>query len=112
MTIKAKDAMETLAAFQEETGKTAHELVQVILRLYQLAARVQRYNELDCNHGLDPRQQRVSDRLEKAMVELAASIGLVGKHGGDPRGYPFYVLLPKTRRYNSWGGAETGWGIG
>lgn len=49
-------------------------------------------------------------QIEHRMKQLADSIGCQIKFGGDPRGYTVKVVLPDGR-YNTWGGAEEGWGI-
>jgi len=51
-------------------------------------------------------------RLEKRITELVESIHGIEKviFTGDPRGYTVKLFLA-TGRSNTWGGAESGWGI-
>ncbi len=112
MAHKTRDVLDTLAALEAETGKTARELAPIVDELYTLAKRADHYNEMRCNVEMTDQQEARADRIDARMVALVASIGLTGTPNGDPRGFAFYVHLPKTGRYNSWGGAETGWGIG
>ena len=59
-------------------------------------------------------EERIEQRITNYFTLYAALSGsdLPVNFNGDPRGYPVKVVLPKTRRYNTWGGAETGWGFG
>lgn len=42
---------------------------------------------------------------------MAESLGVTLELGGDPRGYTVKLMTPKSGRYNTWGGAECGWGV-
>ena len=43
---------------------------------------------------------------------MGEEYGLKFEIDGDPRGFAIKLKTPKTGRYNTWGGRETGWGIG
>lgn len=48
------------------------------------------------------------DRCEARVSALLARHGLTATFNGDPRGFPFLIILPSGRS-NSWGGV--GWGL-
>ena len=112
MARNGKEITEAMAAIIEETGRPPSEVGAVVTELFSLAKRANRYNEINCNGELTERQDALSAKVDTRMTELAASLGLESELNGDPRGFPFYVKLPKTGRSNSWGGSERGWGIG
>lgn len=58
----------------------------------------------------DKRIEKDTERYERLVIRAASEIGLVVHFGGDPRGYTVKVKLP-SGRYNTWGGAEDGWGV-
>lgn len=58
----------------------------------------------------DARIERDEKRIEKRITEICAPLGLTPRFGGDPRGYTVSLHLP-SGAYNSWGGAENGYGV-
>lgn len=48
---------------------------------------------------------------ERRILAIAETIGARVKLGGDPRGFTVKLMMPKTGAYNSWGGAEEGFGV-
>jgi hypothetical protein len=54
------------------------------------------------------RRDELRDEVENVIKKFGVSFKY--KVTGDPRGLCFKVILP-TGRYNSWGGAEDGWGF-
>lgn len=64
-----------------------------------------------CNHGLTARQERRQKSLCEHASAVASRYDATVDCGGDPRGYVLKIILP-TGRYNTWGGKESGWGIG
>lgn len=58
---------------------------------------------------IERRQKTVGTRLKR----LAADLKLPMTIGGDPRGYVVKVFMssPNGTPYNSWGGAECGYGV-
>ncbi len=65
-----------------------------------------------CNGTYTPRMESRERNIEKRVTEIAQSIGLKATFDGDPRGYTVKLHAPKGNFYNTWGGAETGYGIG
>lgn len=56
--------------------------------------------------GLEVRQARTDKRIK----ELCAAFGIKVELGGDPRGYTCKLHLP-SKRGNTWGGSESGYGV-
>ena len=56
-------------------------------------------------------RDKKESQIEKRLFEIAKSIGVRLELGGDPRGYTVKLMTPKTEKYNTWGGAECGWGV-
>jgi hypothetical protein len=50
--------------------------------------------------------------LEADIRAIAAGFGLKVKFDGDPRGFTVKLHAPKGTVWDTWGGAETGYGIG
>lgn len=47
---------------------------------------------------------------ERRIAAYCAQLGCPVRFGGDPRGFVVNLALP-SGAYNSWGGAEEGWGV-
>lgn len=58
----------------------------------------------------DARIEKESDRMERLIQAAATELGLVAKFDGDPRGCTVKLILP-SKRYNTWGGEDEGWGV-
>lgn len=56
------------------------------------------------------RCEKREQQLERRMKEIADKLGIEIRFGGDPRGYTVRLMLPDGR-YNTWGGAEYGYGV-
>ena len=54
--------------------------------------------------------EKRQEQIEKRIQQVCELIGCTVRFGGDPRGYTVSVFLP-SGRYNTWGGAESGWGV-
>lgn len=97
--------------------KHLHASSAEIDRIFRLARRANRYNTAACNRELSPREAKLAEKtdaeFEALVAEIAKREGLaVGvKCKGDPRGYPFKIRVEPDRPYNTWGGAEDGWGV-
>jgi hypothetical protein len=76
--------------------------------LMRLAKRHGKLAERECNVG--DVSDKTWERLEAKIRAVCAEIGCEVKLGGDPRGYTVKVIVP-SGRYNTWGGAEDGWGV-
>lgn len=113
MTTKADDFALFVAVLAEALkGPEANPAATANLALAfrRLARTLTRYAVKDCNIGLTEADKVRQRRAERAAAGLATAAGLTAKVGGDPRGYCFRLVLP-TGRYNTWGGAEEGWGV-
>lgn len=78
--------------------------------LYKLGIQCRRNAEKLCNEeNYEDQRELLRAKLQKIKnkhgVEFEATVT------GDPRGYCLKVMLPQGQ-YNSWGGAEDGYGFG
>jgi len=95
------------------TGGTTRTLADELMRL---ARRHGKLAERLCNDpSYGPREERADANLERRMIELIRKPDLAHaiagiKFSGDPRGYTVKVFL-RSGDYNTWGGAEYGWGV-
>jgi hypothetical protein len=68
-----------------------------------------------CNGYRHEADEKADERREARAVKRAAAILApyeVGfTTGGDPRGACFYLKTPRSKRHNTWGGAESGWAV-
>lgn len=89
----------------DEVASDATEIRRAAEHLSSLA-------EADCNRGLSGREEAKEARLREKVVALVAEgyDGLTPRFGGDPRGY-VVALVCRDGEHNSWGGAESGWGV-
>ena len=81
------------------------------IELDKIARSLHHLAEVGCNYGLTKRQETREANLEKKALAIADKYGFEIDFNGDPRGFPIYIHLPDGS-YNSWGGQETGYGIG
>lgn len=77
-------------------------------RLVKIATSLHHLDEVDCNYGLNKRQETRQSNLMKKAEELANVIGLHAYHQGDPRGCSLYLVrdletAQRTHNYNSTG---------
>ena len=102
-----------LSAYIGSVGKrTPREAAQDAAELCRFATSLSRLNEIACNSGLTERQERRKQNLQTRIKTVLESAGLVLNHfNNDPRGYSVYLDLPDGS-YNSFGGRESGYGIG
>jgi hypothetical protein len=85
-----------------------HGLPGLLDDLMKLAKRHGKLAERECNVG--DVSDKTWERLEAKIRAICEEIGCGVKLGGDPRGYTVKVIVP-SGRYNTWGGAEEGWGV-
>ena len=104
------EVAELAALITKDTTLTPYAAAQSAVALKHMANRLHRYAEAACNYGLTEQQEKRVASLEKRVAKLCQDMGLTVKFNGDPRGYAVKVQLP-SGRYNTWGGAEDGWGI-
>jgi hypothetical protein len=102
-----------LSAYIVSIGKrTPRDAAQDAAELCRLANSLNRLNEIACNFGLTERQERRKQNLQTRIKTVLEGAGLVLNHfNSDPRGYAVYLDLPDGS-YNSFGGRESGYGIG
>lgn len=97
-----------LATFAREFPSAS---MDVARRLLREATGSQRANEILCSIDVGEREQaRIEKREERRdarVAKLAESIGAKLKPGGDPRGFPYVLLLPSEATYD-WGGQGLG----
>lgn len=63
-----------------------------------------------CQARWDAWIEKREAQIERRIKQLCDEIGLPVDFGGDPRGYTVKVFFP-SGKYNTWGGAESGYGI-
>lgn len=108
---KAIALAELAAIIASETDTSPNFAVRFAVKLIGYSNRLQRYHETGCNYGLNDKQKASVERLRERARADVKEIGLTINHfNSDPRGYAIYLTLP-SGRYNSFGGAESGWGI-
>lgn len=105
-----KAEAEFLCAMIEEFGNS-YTTQGVVIRLLSLAKAHQLVAVERCNVGDSDYLMKRQEWLRKAMIKIANPINATLKFGGDPRGSTVRVMMPKTKLYNSWGGAEEGYGV-
>ncbi len=89
------------------------------LELMRLARASQRWNERLCSVQMTPEEEARGEAREERRIAKAKRIveayGFVLVECGDPRGYALRVIFApldlKNSPYNTWGGAESGWGV-
>ena len=116
--------------YSNEVRRMAHELSSAqngLVMPYALKAlrdRALRYGRIQvsrCNDdpsdkpaGWEERRDSKETQLEDDMRQIIAEDFPKGfailEFGGDPRGYTVKLKRPDGR-YNTWGGAESGWGV-
>jgi hypothetical protein len=102
-----------VSAYIVSIGKrTPRDAAQDAAELCRFANSLNRLNEIACNFGLTERQERRKQHLQTRIKTVLERAGLVLNHfNSDPRGYAVYLDLPDGS-YNSFGGRESGYGIG
>jgi hypothetical protein len=90
-------------------GLKARDEIQDMVRY---AKSLHKIAEHDCNGTMTTRMERQSENTEHKIQVIAKKYGLRATFDGDPRGYVVKLHSPKSDVYNTWGGAESGYGIG
>lgn len=80
--------------------------------LVRIAKEYNSIQEKACNGELTARQTSREGNIEKEVTRIAHKYGMAVQFSGDPRGYCVKLHAPTKDVYNTWGGAETGYGIG
>jgi hypothetical protein len=126
----SKDRDEFIAVLVREfPDKPMAEVIRVAKLLMRHARTYGRIQEMECNghpaqsnpympietlNKLQARHEAYCEkegkRMEGLLTRAGAALGCEVKFTGDPRGYTVRLMLP-SKRYNTWGGAEDGWGV-
>lgn len=126
----AKERQEFISRFREEfPSHTREECLQAALLLLRHSRTHGRLAEESCNghpaqgspsmeiarlnklqDAWDARIEKKEKQIEARMAEICKPFNLPITFGGDPRGYTVKVKFP-SGRFNTWGGAEDGWGV-
>lgn len=86
---------------------------KVARALVRHAKALHRLYECNCNRDLTPAEESLVRRHESAVARLCATVQIEAKFNPDPRGFPVKLHFGGgDQPYNTWGGAECGWGIG
>lgn len=62
-----------------------------VVRLVDIAKKLHRLDEIDCNEGLSAAQERRESDLTGEAVRIASAYNLKLRRQGDPRGLPMYL---------------------
>lgn len=74
------------------------------------AERVQAHAVAMCNYQPTKTQDTRAENAGKRIVEALKPYGIKADLGGDPRGACVKLHL-KSKRYNTWGGEESGYAV-
>jgi len=98
----------------QDDGASDQQCAKAAAKLASWARAIGRINIEECNRELRGSEIEKRERLQTEVERLAEAFGVVADTHEDPRGYPvklhFTYVDPKPG--NTFGGAETGWGIG
>ena len=67
---------------------------------------------IECNGETMPKDSQRKALLEASIRKIVKEFRLIALFGGDPRGFTVKIHSPTRDVYNTWGGAESGYGIG
>lgn len=116
-----KEHKEDIAVFLAEAreGTTQVAASTVLSRVRRRGKELHKIYERQCNGHQKPngdwdeaaatRDELREEALETEIKALGEPFGVTFTTQGDPRGNPVSLLTPKTGRYNTMGGAESGW---
>lgn len=107
--IKAMRQANVEAFHENRFGLASRRLVELMVTK---AKRLHRIAENHCNGREYKGMLTREANLEKMISELAKGFGLTVVFDGDPRGYVVKLHAPNKDVYNTWGGKESGYGIG
>ena len=63
------------------------------------------------NDGLTEAQEKRDQSNDAAVMDLASKLGVLLEIQGDPRGFTVKLKTPKSKKYNTMGGVDVGWGV-
>lgn len=79
--------------------------ISVVMESYKelvtIAKKLHHLDEVSCNYGLSPRQEKRIEKLEKEAQQIVDSFGfhLIVYHQSDPRGGTLYLCTNKEKYY-------------
>jgi len=93
-------------------GRRDNEVARDAAEIRRLSASLAAFAAGECNRSLSDREKAREERIGAKLTALVAEgyEGLALRLSGDPRGY-VVSLVCRDGEYNSWGGAESGWGV-
>lgn len=101
-----------IAQYAPEPPATWSECVRLAKRIRRLARAIHRLAETACNRELTDDEKKRDENAVHNFKQAAKSIGCGSRFSGDPRGCCAFLVFPEiTRRFNTWGGVEDGWGV-
>lgn len=101
----------TLYSAQPALSKRpAADVVRAVDAVITASASLQSLAVKDCNVGLTRRDENRKETLQATIAGHCKILGAKPKFNGDPRGYVVKLIL-KTGSYNTFGGAEAGYGV-
>lgn len=113
MRVGKKTQAEALEAARKLGVAEQHGLAGIdsMTRIVQLAKQHHTMQERACNGEMTDAHETRLLNIENEIAERAGALGLKAHFDGDPRGFTV-KLHAANGAYNTWGGKETGYGIG
>jgi len=88
--------------------------LDVCLRVLRNANTIQRLAARECSVEMSEaeskREELRAAACEARIAKMLAPYGVTVDTSGDPRGFCVKLMLP-SGKYNTWGGAESGYGV-
>jgi len=115
-----------MARYGQDTKKQANDLIEALdrvnaletiqtedfLEMVRLAKVLHKIAEHECNGYSYKAMEGRKFNSQVTIGTIAVKYGLKVDFDGDPRGYVVKIHAPKGDVYNTWGGRESGYGIG
>lgn len=92
-------------------SRKAKEFRAIFHTMLRMTCEYQLLSVKDCNEGLSKEDKLRELEIEKWLVERGSYFGVVFTFDGDPRGFTIKMKTPRSGKYNTWGGADVGWGV-
>jgi hypothetical protein len=92
-------------------GYSAKEFRKIFYTMLKWVSEYQLLAVKDCNKGLNDDDKFRESEIEKWLTERGAYLGVVFTFEGDPRGFTIKMKTPRSGKYNTWGGADVGYGV-
>ena len=97
---------------QEANIEPGDEVIQDAVRISRAARAVDNHAVAVCNWPeISVHVAKARDRAVKVLREAERALKIKFSVNGDPRGHVVKLKTPKSGRYNTFGGAEVGWGV-